>query len=96
MNTPEQLVAVRLPRCVEKRDLKDYFDVSYKYLWSELLTDELFDEWGYDRDDWKRAKRFPPNVTLLIYSHFNISNLDTTLADELGVARPGHQVTDTE
>lgn len=73
----------RLPRVVFKRDLANYFSVDTRYLWHTLLTDELFADWGYDREEFVTSKRFPPGLTKCIYNHFNITDLDETLSQEL-------------
>jgi hypothetical protein len=68
--------AARLPRLVTKYDLITYFGVTYKVLWSRILTDDLLEGWGYPYSDLKRSRTLPPGLTARIYAHFNITDLD--------------------
>lgn len=73
----------RLPRCVHKYDLKEYFGCTYKYLWSSLITEDLLEEWGIDLDKFKRIRRIDPETTRKIYHHFRITDLDADYSEEI-------------
>lgn len=75
--------AVRLPRLVFKSELAEYFGVTTRYLWRHVLTDDFFESYGFEKRQFSYVKRFPPHITKLIYQHFEISDLNTTLAEEL-------------
>lgn len=66
----------RLPRLVTKYDLITYFGVSYKILWSRILTDDLLEGWGFTYKALKSVRTLPPNLTARIYEHFGIDDLD--------------------
>lgn len=67
---------VRLPKCVTKYDLIMYFECTYRYLWRNIITEDLLEEWGYSYDDIKRMRKLPPTITARIYEHFQIKSLD--------------------
>ncbi|MEM6771194.1 MAG: hypothetical protein AAF597_11475 [Bacteroidota bacterium] len=81
MNANESIVY--LPRLVFKSELAAYFGVSGRYLWRHVLTDDFFEDHGYEKRQFSYVKRFPPHITKLIYRHFEITDLNTSLADEL-------------
>ncbi|MEM6397774.1 MAG: hypothetical protein AAF741_15605 [Bacteroidota bacterium] len=72
-----------LPRCVGKDELRRYFGVPYKYLWSSLITDDLIEEWGGDIDQIKKQKRLTPQITRRIYLHFGITDLKADYSSEI-------------
>jgi hypothetical protein len=75
--------APNLPRCVHKYQLRDYFGCSYRHLWRFIITEDLFLSWGYDPDKLKRRRIFSPELTRLIYTHFQITDLDASLSKEI-------------
>jgi hypothetical protein len=75
-SSPNLPRAARLPRLVTKYDLITYFGVSYKVLWSRILTDDLLEGWGFPYSGLKRSRSLPPGLTTRIYRHFNITDLD--------------------
>ena len=76
-----------LPRCVAKKELKNYFDVSYDELWRKILTVDLLEKWGFEVDEIKKLRLLPPKLTKSIYLHYEIKDLNMTMHEELyGVA----------
>ncbi len=75
--------AVRLPRCVHKYDLKTYFGCNYKLLWRNIITPQMLEEWGVDKKDFKTWHILPPDLTLKIYLHFGIIDLDADLSKKI-------------
>ena len=84
---------IRLPRLVFKSELAEYFGVTNRYLWRHVLTDDFFESYGYEKRQFSYVKRFPPHITKLIYQHFEIADLNITLAEELNAdeAENGHR-----
>lgn len=72
-----------LPRCVSKKDLKNYFGVGYKKLWNSILTEDLLNEWGYSYPEIKKVRVLIPDLTLKIYIHFGITNLLRPVLEDL-------------
>lgn len=64
-----------LPRCVSKKELVNYWGVEHRYMWRNILTDDLLEEWGYDYKKIKRLVLLPPDLTEKIYIHFKIKDL---------------------
>ncbi|MTB53902.1 hypothetical protein [Lewinella sp. W8] len=83
--------APNLPRCVRKYQLRDYFGCSYRHLWRFIITEDLFLSWGYDPDKLKRRRIFSPELTKLIYTHFQIRDLDADLSEEITGAMQENQ-----
>lgn len=73
----------RLPRCLPKFELADYFSVTTKSLWATILPEPLLYSWGYDQDDVKRLRNFPPNLSRRIYEHYKITDLDADFSAEI-------------
>lgn len=63
------------PRCVSKKELIAYWGVKYRYMWANILTDDLLGKWGYDYERIKRLNVLPPDLTAKIYEHFEIYDL---------------------
>lgn len=78
--------AARLPRCVHKYDLKTYFGCNYKLLWRNVITKQLLEGWGIDLEEFKQWHILPPDVTLKIYIHFGITDLDANLSKQVAEA----------
>lgn len=78
-----------LPRCVHKYQLRDYFDCTYDFLWSRIITDELLLSWGFDLDEIRRVQQFDHRLTFRIYIHFKITDLDADLSAEVQRAIEG-------
>lgn len=72
-----------LPRCVSKKELAIYFGVSHKWLWANLITEDLINDWGFEIEEVKPRRIFPPDLTLKIYRHFDILDLNLSLYEEL-------------
>lgn len=72
-----------LPRCVTKKELKNYFGVSYKEMWNKIITEDLLNEWGYEIDDIKPMRLLTPEITKKIYIHFEIKDLNMDMYQEL-------------
>lgn len=84
MNSLSNKVPKRLPRLVFKHELCTYFDeCTSRYLWRNILTDDVFEEGGFKKADYAKVKRFPPDVTKHLYRHFDIDDLNARLSDEL-------------
>lgn len=90
-STPQAPQTVRLPRCVTKYDLITYFGVTYKVLWSRILTDDLLEGWGFPYSGLKQTRTLPPVLTDLIYRHFKISDLDADNTPEPLETTAGHR-----
>jgi hypothetical protein len=82
MNTSEHKPA-RLPRCLPKFELANYFGITTKTLWANILTDDLLDGWGYSQDDIKPLRVFNPRLSRLICEHFRITDLDADFSEEI-------------
>lgn len=52
-------------------------------MWSGILTAELLESWGFDCDRIKREIILSPQLTLKIYQHFDIVDLNETVEDQL-------------
>jgi len=72
-----------LPRTVTKSELAQYWGVSLKKVWSDILTPELLESWGFDYDCIKKKIILNPHLTLRIYDHFDIVDLNEPVADQL-------------
>lgn len=78
--------SVFLPRCVTKLQLVNYFGCSYAYLWANVITEDLLEEWGCvdeDLDRFKSAKVIGPKLTRKIYVHFRITDLHSDYSQEI-------------
>lgn len=64
-----------LPPCVLKEELATYFGVTLEWMWSDVITDDLLEDWGYDWSTIKRKHRLPFQLTRKIYLHFWITDL---------------------
>lgn len=90
-SSPEAPRPVRRPRCVTKYDLITYFGVTYKVLWSRILTDDLLEGWGFPYLGLKRSRTLPPGLTARIYQHFKITDLDAENVPEPVENTDGHR-----
>jgi len=82
MKSPSDKPA-RLPRCLPKFELARYFSVTTKTLWATILTEPLLDSWGFDQDEVKRLRNFPPLLSRRIYEHYFITDLDADFSSEI-------------
>ena len=82
MNTSENKPA-RLPRCLPKFELTNYFGIPTKTLWATILTDELLDFWGLDQQEAKPLRVFGPPLSRRIYEHYQITDLDSDFSEEI-------------
>lgn len=78
-----------LPRCVHKYQLRDYFNCTYDFLWSNIITDDLLLSWNVKLDDIRQCRQFGPDLTRRIYIHFKITDLDADLSAEVRRAIEG-------
>jgi hypothetical protein len=62
-----------------------YFDNCLsKELYKHLLTEELLESWGFDIDQVKACgSKFSAKLTKRIYLHWNITDLDATIHQEV-------------
>lgn len=72
-----------LPRTVSKSELARYWGVSLKKVWSDILTPELLSSWGYDYEMLRHKQILNPKITLKIYQHFDIVDLNETVEEHL-------------
>lgn len=82
MNTLAKKPA-RLPRCLHKFELANYFGITTKTLWATILTDELLDSWGLDQQEVKPKRVFGPSLSRRIYEHYHITDLDADFSEEI-------------
>jgi hypothetical protein len=82
MNTSEHKPA-RLPRCLHKFELANYFGITTKTLWATILTEELLDSWGLDQQEIKPKRVFGPSLSRRIYEHYHITDLDADFSEEV-------------
>ena len=64
-----------LPRCVRKKELRHYFGETYKFIWNNIITDELLQGWGSSYKQIKHLRALPADLTEQIYLHFKITDL---------------------
>ena len=72
-----------LPRCVSKKELRNYWGVSRKYLREEIITDDLLEKLDIDIEKYNRLRNLTPDITKKIYLHFEIFDLNGDLSTEL-------------
>jgi hypothetical protein len=82
MNTSDRKQA-RLPRCLPKFELANYFGITTKTLWATILTEELLDSWELDQHDIKPLRVFGPRLSRRIYEHYQITDLDADFSEEI-------------
>lgn len=65
-----------LPLCVRKKELRNYFGETYEFLWANIITEELLEEWGSSYEAIRYVRAFTPELTQKIYVHFEITDLN--------------------